>query len=407
MTQQESASLENLGAFASGRPMPSLDADISIIDILALLLRRKRVIGAATFLITCAAAIAAFLLPPTYKAEAVILMPQQQQSSLSALAAGAAASGLAGSSMASQLGLKNPSDLYVGLLKSRTIADDMVKQFHLADVYHTNPLSQTRTALTKHVTFEGGKDSLIKITVEDRDPVRAAALANGFIDELHQQNSRLALSDASQRRLFFEEQLQREKDALANAEMALKSTQEGTGLVVPSGQAEVLIRSGAQIQAEIASREVQLQAMRSFATDENPQVQVLKREITALQAQLGQIESSHGSGSKLEMSGGKFPAASLEYIRKAREVKYHEMLFELLAKQYEASRMDEAKQAPIIQVVDRAMTPDRKSGPAKLLIVVGALIAGLVLSSLYVLCAEAVSKHVMPLLRDSGELVAV
>jgi uncharacterized protein involved in exopolysaccharide biosynthesis len=167
-----------------------------------------------------------------------------------------------------------------------------------------------------------------------------------------------------------------------------------------------LIRSGAQIQAEIASREVQLQAMRSFATDENPQVQVLKREITTLQAQLGQIESSHGSGSKLAVSGDKFPTASLEFIRKSRDVKYHEMLFELLAKQYEASRMDESKQAPIIQVVDRATTPDRKSGPARALIVVGALLAGLVFSSLYVLCAEAIGKHVIPMLRSSGELAA-
>lgn len=405
MTQQESASLDNLRAFASGQPMP-VETDISIIDILALLLRRKKVIGAATVLITGVAAIAAFWMPPYYKAEAVILTPQQQQSSLSALAMGAAASSLAGSSMASQLGLKNPADLYIGLLKSRTISDDIVKQFDLSQVYHKKLLSQTRLALAKHVTFEGGKDSLIKITVDDSDPVRAAAIANGFIDELHKENSRLALSDASQRRLFFEEQLQREKDALANAEAALKSTQEGTGLVVPAGQAAVLIQSGAQIQAEIASREVQLQAMRSYATEENPQVQVLKREISALQVQLGQIESSHGSGSKLEVSGGKFPAASLEVIRKMRDVKYHEMLFELLAKQYEASRMDEAKQAPVIQVVDRATVPDRKAGPARTMIVIGALLAALVLSSLYVLCADVLGKHVLPTLRNSGELAA-
>lgn len=384
--------------------MPA-ETDISIIDILALLLRRKRTIGVATLLITAVAALGAFLMPPYYKAEAVILTPQQQQSSLSALAMGAAAASLGSSSMASQLGLKNPADLYVGLLKSRTIADDMVNRFHLSAVYRTKLLSQTRLALEKHVTFEGGKDSLIKITVEDRDPVRAAALANGFIDELHEQNSRLALSDASQRRLFFEEQLQREKDALANSEVALKSTEEGTGLVVPSGQAEALIRSGAQLQAEIASREVQLQAMRSYATDENPQVQVLKREISALQRQLGQVESSNGSSeSKLAVSGSKFPSASLEYLRKARDVKYHEMLFELLAKQYEASRMDEAKQAPIIQVVDHATVPDRKAGPPKALIIVGALLGALVLSSLWVLCADAVGKHVIPMLRSSGEL---
>jgi capsule polysaccharide export protein KpsE/RkpR len=289
--------------------------------------------------------------------------------------------------------LKNPADLYIGILKSRTVSDAIVAQFHLQQVYRIKLLSAGRKALQANVAFESGKDSLIKITVTDHDPRRAAAMANAFVEELHKENSRLALSDASQRRLFFEEQLRQEKDALANAEVDLKRTQEGTGLIVPAGQAEVLIRSGATLRAEITSHEVQLQAMRSFATDENPQVQVLQRELAALRSELARVEADDGSGSKLELSGRKLPEASLEYIRKMREVKYHETLFELLAKQYEISRLDEAKQAPVVQVVDRAAVPDRKSGPPRLLAMIGAFLGGLVLSSLYVLIADMLAKQ--------------
>lgn len=363
-------------------------SEISIIELVTVLLRRKRLICLSSLAAGAVAAAVALLLPVSFRAEATILPPQQQQSSLSALAG--SLSGLASGGMASQLGLKNPGDLYVGMLGSRTIADDLIRQFHLQAVYRAKLLSETRAALGKHASFTSGKDSLIKISVEDRDPKRAADLANAFVDELFRQNSRLALTDSSQRRLFFEQQLGKEKDALADAEVELKNTQQTTGLLAPGGQAEVLIRSGAQLRAEIASREVQLQALRTYATDENPQVEVLKKEIGALHGQMAHLEANGAPNWKMEFSAGKLPEASLEYIRKLRNMKYHETLYDLLAKQYEAARIDEAKQAPVIQVIDRAVVPDKKTWPPRGLFTFAGMVAGLILSGAWVLIASAI-----------------
>lgn len=379
MAQLNTEVLDDVDSIAAIPPQVE-EPEISAAQVIAVLLQHKRFILAVTALVTVLTGVVVSFLPQSFKAEATIVTPQQQQSSIAALAGGALG-GLAMSGMASQLGLKNPADLYIGLLGSRSIGDQIVKQFHLEQVYETKFVSDARKALGKHASFTSGKDSLIRIAVEDRDPKRAAGIANAFIDELYKQNSRLALTDAAQRRMFFEQQLQNEKDALANAEIALKTTQQSTGLLAPTGQAEVLIRSGAQVRAEIASREVQLQAMRSYATDQNPQVDVLKREISALQAQLGGLEVNHGSNSAFQLSTGKLPQAGLEYIRKLRDMKYHETLFELLAKQYEIARIDEAKQAPMIQVVDRAVAPERKSWPPRAVYVLGSALLAMALTS--------------------------
>jgi uncharacterized protein involved in exopolysaccharide biosynthesis len=368
----------------------SEEPEISILAILVVLARRKLVIAASTFLLMLAAAIGVSLAPNSYTAQAVILPPQQQQSSLAVLASGALGN-LAGTGMASQLGLKNPADLYIGILKSQTISDEIITRFHLQDLYRLKLLSDTRSALARHTSFTSGKESLITISVEDHDPKRAAAMANAFVDELYKENSQLAVTDASQRRLFFEQQLRKEKDALSGAEVALKDTQQATGLVVPTGQADALIRSAAQLRAEIAGRQVALQAASSYETDQNSQIQLLRREISAMQGQLAGIEANGAKGGRLDVSAGSLPAASLAYQRKFREVKYHETLYEVLARQYEAAVIDEAKQAPVIQVVDRAKTPDKKSGPPRTLISLAGGLIGFVLSVAYAFVAHSLA----------------
>ncbi len=353
----------------------------SLIDSLGMVWAHRGMILLATVAAAGVSALIACLLPVSFKAEALIMPPQQQQqSSLAALASGALGGLAGGSGMASSLGLKSPSDLYIGILQSRTIADDIVTHFRLQEVYHKQRISETRQALAKHVTFSSGKDSLIRITVEDHDPRRAADITNAYIDKLHTANSRLALTDASQRRLFYEQELSKEKDALANAEVALKQNQQKSGVVLPTGQAELLLRSGAQLRAEIASRQVQMEAMRSYATDENPQLQILKRETEALRSQLAQLQAK-GDRPGFEMSAGQFPETSLEYVRRMRDVKYHETLFELLSRQYEAARIDEAKQAPVIQVVDRAVVPDKKSWPPRAMLVLAGAFLGFAASA--------------------------
>jgi uncharacterized protein involved in exopolysaccharide biosynthesis len=286
---------------------------------------------------------------------------------------------VAGGGVTSQLGLKSQTDLYIGVLKSRTIADGLIEQFGLRSVYKEPTLLDTRKALEKRVTIESGKDTLIHIVVEDRDPNRATALANAFVDALSEQNSRLALTEASQRRLFFAQQLNTEKTALADAEVALKKNQESSGLVLPAGQGEALIRSTAQLRAELASREVELESLRTFATEQNPRVETAQREMAALRDQIHKLEASGGSEG-ITVTANRLPAAELDYVRKLRDVKYHETLLELLAKQYEAAYIDEAKSAPVIQVVDRAIVPDKKSWPPRAIFISAAAIGSLFLA---------------------------
>jgi tyrosine-protein kinase Etk/Wzc len=355
--------------------------EISLLIWFQILYRRKGLIATATLVSALVAAAVAFLLPPTYKAEAVIMPPQQAQSSMSMMSTQTAQlGGLANVGLAGMF-WKNPADLYIGILQSRTIADSLIDEFHLQGVYGVKKRSDARKRLAKFSSFTSKKDQLIHIAVQDHDQNRSADLANAYVSHLFEQNQRLALSEASQRRLFFEQQIAQERNALTAAEVAFKNTQQKTGLIVPAGQAEGLVRSGMLLRAEIASREVQLQAVRSYATDENSQVHMLQSEISALNDQLRRLKSQNGSQSLdgIEIPAGKLPEVGLEYARKLRDFKYHEAVYEVLQKQYEIARIDEAKLAPVIQVVDRAVHPDRKSGPPRTVIVlVSALVTALV-----------------------------
>ena len=345
--------------------------EISLAIWFQILYRRKKLIAASLSLPRLVAAAVAFLLPPTYTAEAVIMPPQQTQSSMSMMSTQAAQlGGLANVGLGSML-WKNPADLYIGILQSRTIADSLIDEFHLLDVYGVKQRSDARKRLAKLSSFTTKKDQLIHVAVKDHDQKRSADLANAYVSRLFEQNQRLALSEASQRRLFFEQQIAQERNALTAAEVEFKNTQQKTGLIVPAGQAEGLVRSGMLLRSEIASREVQLQAVRSYATDENSQVHMLQSEISALNDQLRRLKTQNGTSSLdgIEIPAGKLPELGLEYARKLRDFKYHETIYEVLQKQYEIARIDEAKLAPVIQVVDRAVDPDRKSGPPRIVIV--------------------------------------
>jgi tyrosine-protein kinase Etk/Wzc len=206
--------------------------------------------------------------------------------------------------------------------------------------------------------------------VEDHDPHRASDLANALVDGLYHLTSSLAITEASQRRLFFTKQLEEEKAALTAAEEDLRKTQEKTGLIQLSGQAEEIISNVANLRAQIVSREVEMQAMRTYATDQNPDVTRLQQEIDALQRQLTIMENNQRrmQPGDIQVPTGQVPEAGLEYARKMREVTYHTTLFSLLSKEYEGARIDEAKSAPLIQVVDHAIPPDKNSGPQRALL---------------------------------------
>ncbi len=369
-------------ATTSAAASQAQDQGIDLLEVLLVLARGRRRIATVTLAFLLIGAVVAFLLRPTFTATASILPPQQQQSSASALlgqlgslAALGGADGL----------LKNPADLYVGMIQSRSVADRVIDRFHLQAVYKTKTMDDTRKALKRRVTAEAAKDGLIEISVEDHDPHRASDIANGLIDALYQLTSSLAITDAAQRRLFFSEQVNDEKAALAAAEEDLKKTQEKTGLIQLSDQAQEIIRNVAQLRAEIVDREVQMQAMHVYATDANPEVARLQQQIDALQQQLTALENNQRrmSPGDIQVPTGQVPAAGLEYARKLREVTYHTTLLNLLSREYEAARIDEAKSTPLIQVVDHAVPPQKKSGPLRAILIAAAGFLGFAVACLW------------------------
>ncbi|MGA9862854.1 MAG: GNVR domain-containing protein [Terriglobales bacterium] len=355
------------------------ETEASVLDILVLLLERKRFIVRFVLGAFVLAIMVSLLLPVQYEAKTVLLPPAQNSSIGTALMGQLGNLGSLGSlaSLAGGgLGLKNPADMYVSLLTSRTVEDAMIQRFGLMQEYHEKRMSDTRKEFERRTTAVAGtKDGLIRLSVEDHDPKRAAELANGYVEEFRKLSASLAITEAARRRLFFEQQVQQSKDKLTEAEEAMTKTQQATGVLQIDSQARSLIESAAILRAQVVAKQVQIEGMRSFATDDNPGLVLAKQELAALQSQLEHLAGSQtDTGSDINLSKGRVTQSGMEYLRRFRDLKYQETVFELLAKEFEVAKLDEAREGSIIQVVDPAVPPDRKSSPHRALIVLGATI---------------------------------
>jgi len=313
------------------------------------------------------------VLKPTYTATAAILPPQQSTSAAAALLGQAGSFSSAAGLGGGMLGLKSPADMYVGILESRTIADNVIAACNLRQRYKTRTLVDAEAALQRNSIFESGKDNLIHLSVRDTDPKAASDIANSYLDQLYGVNAKLETGEAAQRINLYDRRLAEEKHALSDAEEALRNTQQKTGVIQFSGQAASIINAIAQARAQLASREVELQSTETYATENNPEVIQLQREIEALKSHVTELEKSEQSvqPGELQIPAGQLPEAVLQYERQARELKYHETLFDMLTRQSEAAKLDEAKSAPILQIVDHAIPPDKKSGPSRKLLSLG------------------------------------
>lgn len=342
--------------------------EISIVDILIVLAKHKgRIIG-ITFTVALLAIGVSLALPNIYLGTAKLLPPQQSQSSAFSLLS--QLGGVAGVA-AGAAGLKNPNDLYVGMLKSRTVADRLVAQFDLRKAYETDSLETARRKLEANTNISAGKDGLITIEVEDEDRKRVAPLTNAYVTELFRLTKDLAVTEAAQRRMFYERELESAKDSLAKAEMLLKSQLETHGVISVDAESRAILETVGRLKAQVSAKEIQLSSMRAFVTTENPDYRRAEEELNGLRAELSRLENGRAGESRVtEQRGG------LESVKVLRDVKYHQMLYELLAKQYEAARIDEAKDSSVIQVLDHAVEPERKSKPKRSVIVLMATIIG-------------------------------
>jgi tyrosine-protein kinase Etk/Wzc len=363
--------------------------EFDLLDLLLVMAEQKKKIILFTALGMLIAIGLVLLVHPTYTAKAAILPPQQGQSSAAMISQLGNLASLTG--LGSGASAKDPNDLYMAVLQSETVQNGLIKHLDLLSAWHMKRLSQARKTLTDNSKFVSEKGGLISITVKDGDAKRAAAIANAYVDELHEINSHLIIGEAGVRMGFFEKQLAIEKDRLSDAEVALQEAEEKTGAISPAGQTSVVISQVASLQSQILSREVQLDTLRQSSTDQNPEVMRMSSEVDGLKSKLRDLESLQ-AGRKpgdISLTSRSLPEAQILILRKQRDVQYHTLIFDLIARQFEAARMDEAKASPLIQVLDPAVPPERKSAPFRALWA----LAGAVLGFLFG-CIRTVASYV-------------
>jgi uncharacterized protein involved in exopolysaccharide biosynthesis len=363
--------------------------EVHLLDLVIILSKRRKFIFRFTLGVALAAVIIVLLIPNRYTAETVVMPPGQNSSMSSALLSqmgGGALASLAGGS----LGIKNSGDMYVSLFRGRAIEESLIQRFGLMQRYRVKRLSDARKKFETYSTVVlGAKDGLIRISVTDKDPKLAADIANAYVDEFRKLSANLAISEASQRRVFFQQQLLEANENLATAEEAMKQTEQSTGILQIDSQARSLIESAAILRGQIAAQEVELKGMSSYATEKNPQVATAEQRLIALKAQLAKLSGTDANpGSEIMVPKGNIPEAKIEYIRKLRDVKYYETIMELIAKQFEMAKLDEAREGAIIQVSDLAVPPDKKSWPPRTLLILASGILGFILSMSWIILCD-------------------
>lgn len=361
-----------------------------VLEFLLVLSKRKKTV----LLFTCGALILAIivslLIPNKYTAETIVLPPGQNSSASSALMNQLGGAGALASLSGSGLGLKNPGDMYVALFRSRIVEDALVTRFGLMSRYHRKTMTDTRGQFENHSSVAlGQKDGLIRIEVTDADPRFAAELANAYVDEFRRLSANLALTEASQRRAFFLQQLREANESLVTAEESMKQTQQSTGVLQIDSQARTLIESAAQLRAQIAAKEVELQGMGAYATEDNAEYLLAKRQLDALKDQLAALGGTvKDPGSEIIMPKGNLSEAETAYLRRLRDVRYYETIEQLMAKEFEMAKLDEAREGAVIQVAETAVPPDKKSSPKRTFIVLIATALGFFLACFWILFEE-------------------
>jgi uncharacterized protein involved in exopolysaccharide biosynthesis len=368
-----------------------IEDEINLIDYFLVLLKHKWMIFWIVALASIFSVVVSLLMPKMYTATARVLPPKEPDSGLSALLtqSGGPLGGLAGSFVSG----KTTSDLYVGMLKSRTVADVLIKEFNLKELYKKKYTEDVYRHLAKRINIKvSRKDEIISVSVEDKDPNRAADMANTHLDALDRINRTVNITEGQRKRIFLEKRLKEAKDDLSRAEIALKEFQEKYGLVSIEEQAKVAIEGAAKIKGEIIVAQTELEVLKQFGTERQNEAVMLKSKITELQNQLKKIESSNPGIPMLKkhkmMEGesnfyipfNELPALGMQLSRLMREAKIQEKVFELVTSQYEMAQIEEAKDVNTIQVLDRAVPPDKKTSPKRALIVILSAVVAFFLS---------------------------
>ncbi|MDO9236516.1 MAG: Wzz/FepE/Etk N-terminal domain-containing protein [Aquabacterium sp.] len=334
----------------------------------------------------------ALSLPRYYTASVTLLPPQATSTSGASLAQLGALGSLAG--MAG--GLKMPSDTYMALLASRRLQDEVIKRFDLRKHYGLPSLNDARKALSSKVTISSDKKTeVISVVVDDLDAKVAASIANGYSDELKKLLSSMALTDAQQRRQFWEQQVAKGQQKLIDSERNFRQLQARSGFAPGQTLAEMGVKANMDLRAQIINKEVQLQALSGLATNRSSEVLRLTAEVTALKNQLRLMEGGSGESKPTVSPAGE------ESVRAYRVLRVHEVSLESMIRQFEIAKLDEARDAPTVQQVDMAEVPDTAAKSVRRKTAVSGALASIIFSLLFSLGYQRI-KSERAGLRDSA-----
>ncbi len=362
---------------------------VNLLDYLIILAKRKIFIVILTLSVTLFTAAYSLTFPELFKAETTLLPPGQSNQTSVVMQE-------IGSLMGLEKGSGGISDTgsILGMIRSRTIYDRIIDRFNLMDMYQTKYRGDARKTLAGNIEVNNDKTShLITIAVINEDPKLASNMANAIVDEMKNLLQTIAITEASQKRLFFEEELQQARENLVKSEDAMVEFQEKTGALRVEDQTRAVIESMAHIRAQIAAKEVELKVMKTYSTLNNPDFQMSMEALKGLKDELKKLEEKSEISTDTLLTTGMLPGLGTDYIRKLRDLRFNETLFELMAKQYEMARIDEARDPSILQILDKAIPPEKRFKPERKKMVIIAFITTLFFSIFSVFCLEYIEKQ--------------
>jgi len=348
--------------------------EVNLLDYWRVVWKRRRMIIRLFCSAVLLAMVVSLLLPKIYESFTSIL-PQLESRESGALGSLLAASGAGAGGIAQGLGISlpgmpaTPTDIFTAMLKSRIMADEIIKQFDLMKLYRAKTMQDARKDLESDTKITVSKEKVIKVTVEAKSPQLASDIANFYAANLDRLNRTLNVTKSGQNRVFIEKRLVDTKTNLVKGEEALKEFQTKNKAVSLEAQGKAAIEAAAMIQAEVSAAEVQLQVTESYLTSDNPEVVRMRSNLGELKKQLTLLET--GKGGKGQLPGERMhpafitvPSLVLEYGRLFRGVKVQEALYTMLTSQYEQAKIAEARDTPSVQVLDPAVPAEKKSKPS-------------------------------------------
>ena len=357
---------------------------INLVSVLTALASRWPFLIAMTFGGALLALALAFLLAPRFTAHATFLPP-------------APPSGSADNPLS--LLIKTPSNaIYTGLLLSDNVLTDVVSHSNLQPAFKAKDLEEARVMLKRKVSVSTETNGFVTLKVTSTDPKQAQEIASSFLWALSRLNNRMAINQAAQQRCVFQTELEREKNDLSAAEVNLKTAQEASGVVLPISQTLAGLSAIDSARAEIRAKQVALASLLQGETEQSPDVVQARSEIAVQEAQLRKLQSDLAATPGSGFSAAQAPSLNLRFLQLEREVKYHQVLFDITAKQFETAHLQESSAAPGVQVVDYPELPLRKSWPSKTLFTA----AGAFLGLLAAFCV-VFYKNRMRVLREDAE----